>query len=302
MSLRIPVSHGSHAHRQSDVMAKPNRKSSPRPKNVVAEARAGGAKSSGSATATFQMLWRNIKSLAGAVLIYLVVKTLFVEAFRIPSGSMIPTLLIGDWLFVNKLVYGPTIPFTNAHLPGYANPKHQDVVVFVSPYQADNGDDPTPTLVKRLIGMPGDTLYMRDGVLHLNGIVQQQSFGARNWKGDPNEVNPDFDWQHKIEVKGSRFGAPPAQPTHDNWGPLVIPPNHYFMMGDNRYCSKDSRYWGVVPRRKRSRAAVVRVLLVRPRPRSRRRSELQRPDQRSAVAIHHEHPLDPARARNSVDR
>ena len=105
----------------------------------------------------------NIKSLAGAVLIYLVVKTLFVEAFRIPSGSMIPTLLIGDWLFVNKLVYGPTIPFTNAHLPGYANPKHQDVVVFVSPYQADNGDDPTPTLVKRLIGMPGDTLYMRDG-------------------------------------------------------------------------------------------------------------------------------------------
>jgi signal peptidase I len=229
-------------------MAKPNPKTPTKPKNVVAQARTGGAKSGGSATATFEMLWRNIKSLAGAVLIYLVVKTLFVEAFRIPSGSMIPTLLIGDWLFVNKLVYGPTIPFTNSHLPGYANPKHQDVVVFVSPYQADNGDDPTPTLVKRLIGMPGDTLYMRDGALYLNGLAQRQAFGANNWKGDPNEVNPDFDWQHKIEVKGSRFGAAPTQPTHDNWGPLLVPPDHYFMMGDNRYCSKDSRYWGVVPR------------------------------------------------------
>ena len=182
-------------------------------------------------------------------MIYLFVKTLFVEAFRIPSGSMIPTLLVGDWLFVNKLAYGPTIPFTNSHLPGYTNPKHQDVVVFVSPYQADNGDDPTPTLVKRLIGMPGDTLYMRDGVLYLNGIAQRQGFAASNYKGDRNaRSSPNFDWQHKVEIKGSRFGAPPAQPTLDNWGPLVIPADHYFMMGDNRYCSKDSRYWGIVPK------------------------------------------------------
>jgi len=251
LSLRTRRVRGSLAHRQLEFMAKPNTKSSPKPKNVVADARKGGQKSAGSATETFQMLWRNIKSLAGAVLIYLVVKTLFVEAFRIPSGSMIPTLLIGDWLFVNKLVYGPTIPFTNSHLPGYANPKHQDVVVFVSPYQADEaarGADPTPTLVKRLIGMPGDTLHMRDGQLYLNGVAQHLPFEATIWKGDPNEVNPDFDWQHKVEVKGSRFGAPPTQPTHDNWGPLLIPPNHYFMMGDNRYCSKDSRYWGIVPR------------------------------------------------------
>jgi len=96
--------------------------------------------------------------------------------------------------------------------------------------------------------MPGDTLYMRAGVLYLNGIAQHQGFAANNYKGDPNEVNADFDWQHKVEIKGSRFGAPPGQPTHDNWGPLLIPANHYFMMGDNRYCSKDSRYWGVVPK------------------------------------------------------
>jgi len=214
-------------------------------KNVVAQARDGGKKP---ARATGRVLWENVKSLAGAVVIYLVIRTLFVEAFRIPSGSMIPTLLVGDWLFVNKLAYGPTIPFTNSHLPGYANPKHGDVIVFVSPYQADNAPDFTPTLVKRLIGMPGDTLHMRDGQLYLNGIPQRQGFAASNPTGDNSQTSPDFVWQHKFEIKNSRFGPPPESPTLGNWGPLVIPANHYFMMGDNRYCSKDSRYWGIVPR------------------------------------------------------
>ena len=227
------------------------------------------------------MVWENFKSLAGAIIIYLFVKTLFVEAFRIPSGSMIPTLLIGDWLFVNKLAYGPTIPFTNSHLPGYTSPKHDDVVVFVSPYQADNGDDPTPTLVKRLIGMPGDTLYMREGVLYRNGIAQHQAFAATNPKLDPNETSPLFDNQHAIEIKSSRFGAPPAQPTHDNWGPLLIPANHYFMMGDNRYCSKDSRYWGVVPKenvRRHARcSSTTRTSLAR-------RATMERAVDRSAIA------------------
>jgi signal peptidase I len=218
--------------------------------NVVAQARARGNKKT--STPMGKWLWENFKSLAGAVVIYLFVKTLFVEAFRIPSGSMIPTLLIGDWLFVNKLAYGPTIPFTNSHLPGYASPKHGDVVVFVSPYQADEaqaGRDPTPTLVKRLIGQPGDTLYMRAGQLYLNGIAQHQGFAANtNYVGDNGIVDPDFDWQHRVEIKNSRFGAPPAQPTLGNWGPIVVPRDHFFMMGDNRYCSKDSRYWGVVPK------------------------------------------------------
>jgi signal peptidase I len=230
-------------------MAKTAKKSGSK-SNVVAQARSGGNKKSSSQPAG-KWLWENFKSLAGAVVIYLFVKTLFVEAFRIPSGSMIPTLLIGDWLFVNKLAYGPTIPFTNSHLPGYATPKHQDVVVFVSPYQADEaqrGADPTPTLVKRLIGQPGDTLYMRNGQLYLNGIAQHQGFAAKNWVGDNGSIDPDFDWQHRVEIKNSRFGAPPAQPTLGNWGPIVVPKDHFFMMGDNRYCSKDSRYWGVVPR------------------------------------------------------
>jgi signal peptidase I len=102
-----------------------------------------------------------------------------------------------------------------------------------------------------MVGMPGDTLYMRKGLLHVNGIAQRQGFGASAAApGSPQADGVDslFDWQHGIELKQSRFGAAPAQPTHDNWGPLVIPPERYFMMGDNRYESKDSRYWGLVPR------------------------------------------------------
>jgi signal peptidase I len=196
--------------------------------------------------------WESVRAFLVTVLIFLAIRTFLVEAFRIPSGSMIPTLLVGDWLFVNKLVYGPHIPFTDVNLPGYADPKRNEVVVFVSPYQADEAErglDPTPTLVKRLIGLPGDTLLMRNAVLHVNGVPQPQGFAAaQNPVGDPNETNPLFEWQRKYALAASRFGAAPAQPTHDNWGPIVVPPGHYMMLGDNRYNSKDSRYWGLVPR------------------------------------------------------
>ena len=222
--------------------------SAPGKPNVVAQAR-GKTRPRG---ALGKRVWENVKSLAGAVLIYLVIKTFLMEAFRIPSGSMIPSLLVGDWLFVNKLVYGPHLPFTRINLPGYSDPKRNDVVVFVSPHQpdlAEQGEDPTPTLVKRLIGMPGDTIYMRGGLVHLNGRPQRQEGAAsQNPKGDGTESSPLMSWQKSIELTGTRFGAPPRVPTLDNWGPLLVPAEHYFMMGDNRYASKDSRYWGVVPR------------------------------------------------------
>ena len=198
-------------------------------------------------------IWENFKSILGALAIFLVLRAFLVEAYRIPSGSMIPTLLVGDWLFVNKAIYGAHVPFSRASLPAYREPKRGDVVVFVSPYQGDEaaqGRDPTPTLVKRLVGTPGDTLYMRNALLYVNGIAQRQGFGATA-AADPgmaNEVNPLFDWQKKVGLKSSRFGVAPTQPTHDNWGPLVVPPQRLFMMGDSRYNSKDSRYWGFVPR------------------------------------------------------
>ena len=198
-------------------------------------------------------LWENFKSIVAALAIFLLLRAFIVEAYRIPSGSMIPTLLVGDWLFVNKAIYGAHVPFTNSSLPAYREPRRGDVVVFVSPYQADEaeqGRDPTPTLVKRLVGTAGDTLYMRKGLLYVNGIAQRQGYGAQA-AVDPamaNSIDPLFDWQKKAGLRASRFGAAPPQPTHDDWGPIIVPQKRLFMMGDSRYNSKDSRYWGFVPR------------------------------------------------------
>jgi signal peptidase I len=221
------------------------------PANVVTQARRGHARQGSRSRAA----WESAKSIAGAILIYLVINTFLVAAYRIPTPSMVPTLLVGDWLFVNRVVYGPHIPFTNAHLPSVHEPLRGEVIVFVSPYQADEaarGDDPTPTLVKRMVGMPGDTLFMRGGQLFVNGVQQRQGYGAASrpsaTSSQPTETSELFAWQHAAELRQSRFGPPPAQPQHDNWGPLVVPAASYFMMGDNRYDSKDSRYWGVVPR------------------------------------------------------
>ncbi len=197
-------------------------------------------------------LWENFKSIVGAVAIFLLLRAFLIEAYRIPSGSMIPTLLVGDWLFVNKAIFGAHVPFTNSSLPAYREPRRGDVVVFVSPYQADEdslGHDPTPTLVKRLVGTPGDTLYMRKGILYVNGMAQRPGYGISALDSAlGTSVDPHFDWQKKFGLKSSRFGAAPAQPMLDNWGPVIVPPRRLFMMGDSRYNSKDSRYWGFVPR------------------------------------------------------
>jgi signal peptidase I len=192
--------------------------------------------------------WENFKALASALIFFIFLRAFFLEAYRIPSGSMIPTLLVGDWLFVNKLVYGPHVPFTDYNLPGITDPRRGDVAVFKSPTQVDQPSDPNPTLVKRVVGVPGDTLYMRSAVLYVNGIAQRQGFGQEKNEGEMDSTSPLFDWQKPLGLKSSRFGPAPAQPTHDNWGPFVVPRGKYFMMGDSRYNSKDSRYWSFVPR------------------------------------------------------
>lgn len=232
-------------------MAKASKRPAAKPKNTVAAVRAGkggGARAPSGGGKRSARIWENVKGIGSALLLFLFLRTFLVEAYRIPSGSMIPALLIGDWLFVNKLVYGPHVPFTKINLPGYAEPKRYEIAVFVSPPQIDQPEDPTPTLVKRIVGMPGDTIYMRDGKLYINGIEQRQGYGAQSEPGDPNEQHPLYEWQRQIAVHGSRFGPVPEPITHDNWGPLLVPERRYFMMGDNRYASKDSRYWGVVPR------------------------------------------------------
>jgi signal peptidase I len=187
-----------------------------------------------------------------AVLIFFGTRELLAEAYRIPSGSMEPTLLVGDWLFVNKLRFGPHIPFTDRSLPGYATPKRGDVVVFVSPPQDPSirisPDEVTPVLVKRIVGVAGDTLVMRHGQLTVNGVASPSPNGFVLPDDVADEPQPIFAWQHGIEVSGTRFGAPVAAPSVHEWGPLVVPAGTYFMMGDNRDNSVDSRYYGPVPR------------------------------------------------------
>jgi signal peptidase I len=178
------------------------------------------------------------------------------EAYHIPSGSMEPTLLIGDFLFANKITFGAHIPFTNANVPGLRDPLRGEVVVYQStaqvkiPLEARVKGELEPIVVKRLVGTPGDTLYMRDGMHYVNGIAQRQGFGMGEkplgWEDGP---DPAFVWQKQYALTASRFGPAPAQPTHDDWGPIVVPPHHYFSLGDNRYNSIDARYYGFIPRK-----------------------------------------------------
>ena len=190
-----------------------------------------------------------IKSLAIAILIFLVLRTFLIEAFRIPSGSMENTLLIGDWLFVNKAVYGAEVPFTGVHLPAFRQPKRDDLVIFKSV------EEPI-TVVKRLVGMPGDTLAMEDNQLFVDGRAAVEPFVIRT---DPLAAHEDPKMREGQGRYLTRDRDPAThRPTLKNWGPIVVPPDSFFVMGDNRDNSYDSRYWGFLGRdRIRGRPMIV---------------------------------------------
>jgi signal peptidase I len=177
-----------------------------------------------------------------AIALFLVLRAVLVEAYKIPSGSMESTLLVGDFLLVNKLVYGATLPLTNVKLPAVREPRRGDVVVFVWP------SDPTKNFVKRLVALPGDTVSMQQGVLLLNGLEQDERYVVHTDPGvDP--TAEDFVWQrgHLVRTATAAPSARGYRPSRNNWGPLVVPDDHYFVLGDNRDNSLDSRYWGFVP-------------------------------------------------------
>lgn len=199
------------------------------------ERRRSGEESRGSIS-TGRWMWEWVKAISTAVLLFLVIRTFVVEAFKIPTGSMERTLLVGDFLLVNKAVYGAELPVTHARLPAFADPERGDVVVFLAPH------DPTKNYVKRLVGLPGDTLEMRDKVLYLNGESQAEPF-ARHMDSLTDPADPQMLWQLEHGV-GERPSGRGGRPTRDNWGPIEVPEGHYFALGDNRDNSEDSRYWG----------------------------------------------------------
>jgi signal peptidase I len=186
-----------------------------------------------------RLLWEWAKSFQIAIVVFLLVRAFLVEAFKIPSGSMEGTLLVGDFLLVNKLVYGAEVPFTGKRLPAVHQPRDGDVVVFQWP------TDPTKNFVKRLVGVPGDTLAMQDGELIRNGNRVRERY-VRHTEPGVDPAGEEFRWQrdHLVRTAEASVGY---HPSRNNWGPLVVPPRHYFMLGDNRDNSLDSRYWGFVP-------------------------------------------------------
>lgn len=179
-----------------------------------------------------------MRSLGMALVLFVFIHTCLVEAFTIPSGSMERTLLAGDYLFVNKAVYGAQIPGTHARLPAFETPRRGDVMVFVPPM------DPDLNYVKRLVGLAGDTVEMRAGRLRVNGQRLTEPYVQRV---DPTHdiMDSEFSWQRAYFV-GSSDDPHRLHPTRDNWGPLVVPTGKYFVLGDNRDNSLDSRYWGFV--------------------------------------------------------
>jgi signal peptidase I len=159
-------------------------------------------------------LRQNVESLGLAILVALVVRSSVVEAFWVPSGSMLPTIQIGDHLFVNKLAYGAHVPFTSLEVAHWRPLHRGDVIVFVSPV------DRKLDLIKRVIAVGGDTVEIRNKRLYINGQLVP----------DPHATFTD----PKVHTVVPR----------DNFGPVTVPPGKFFVMGDNRDQSYDSRFWG----------------------------------------------------------
>lgn len=183
-----------------------------------------------------------IKAIVWTLAAWFLLTTFVVQAFRIPSPSMEKTLLVGDVLFVNKFLYGAKLPFVDARTPAIREPRRDDIVVFLSPIEDS-------MIVKRLIGVPGDTVEMRQGVLRRNGVALQEPYAQSTdpeWSADPGSRQAMRTMQLPHYV-----GPDPASylPDVHDWGPLVVPGDSLWMMGDHRDQSRDSRFWGLVPRK-----------------------------------------------------
>lgn len=164
-------------------------------------------------------LWDWTKSLLIALILALFIRAFIVQAYKIPSGSMIPTLLIGDYLLVNKLAYGIKNPIKDDFIYFWKFPKRQEIVVFTYP------QNKKLDFIKRVIGLPGDTVQIVNKKVYVNGkLLNEPYVQFSDPEIYPQEISP-----------------------RDNYGPIKVPPEHIFVLGDNRDQSHDSRFWGFVP-------------------------------------------------------
>ena len=163
-------------------------------------------------------LRENIEAIAVAVILALFIRTFIVQAFKIPSGSMKPTLLIGDHILVNKFIYGIKIPFWRKTIIPIKDPQRGDIVVFKFP------EDPDKDFIKRVVGVAGDTIEIKEKKVYVNQQLVANDHG----------VNLDT------------LIIPAGKQPRDNFGPVTVPSESLFVMGDNRDHSYDSRFWGFV--------------------------------------------------------
>ncbi|MBI5742932.1 MAG: signal peptidase I [Elusimicrobia bacterium] len=189
-----------------------------------------------------------------AVLLASVVMYLFIQAFKIPSGSMERTFLIGDHLFVNKFVYGFRIPYTQKKILKFGHVKRGDIVVFRFPSEDPRefqcgGSQYGKDFIKRVIGLPGDKIEVRGGRVYVNGELRNdepyaQYLDQMRYPPGAGKVSAaDYQSFWENRMLGKMF----SEYIRDNFGPVTVPPGSYLVMGDNRDRSCDSRYWGPVP-------------------------------------------------------
>jgi signal peptidase I len=200
--------------------------------------------------------WRTeLRPILALALVVCSIRSSLADWNDVPSGSMKPTILEGDRVYVNKLAYDLKVPFTTRHLLQWANPNRGDIVVFYSPYDEKR-------LVKRVIGLPGDVVELRNDNLILNGKpVSYRPFEGESLADLPSTERASHIFAtEQLPGRNHAVAAWPGIQARRDFGPVKVLPDHYFMMGDNRDDSFDSRYYGPVERKRIVGRATMAVL------------------------------------------